>query len=182
MAEIVTPAPVKLIVGMLSARADLLGRAVERLEGAYGPVDVTGEVMEFGFTDYYERQMGKGLLRQFVAFGRLIDPGEIGPIKIATNAMEAEFAATDAPPPRPVNLDPGYVTESKLVLASTKDFSHRIYLGGGIFAEVTLTYSHGRWTGHQWTFPDYASGAYDAFLDAARRKLRSQLGRKERRE
>lgn len=182
MGEIVTPPPVKLIVGMLSARPELLGRAVERLEAEYGPVDVTGEVIPFGFTDYYEKDMGKGLLRQFVAMERLIDPGEIAPIKVATNAMEEAFAAAEAPPPRPVNLDPGYVTESKLVLASTKDFSHRIYLGGGIFAEVTLTYSHGRWTGGKWTFPDYASGAYDAFLDAARRKLRSQLGRKERRE
>ncbi len=179
MAEIATPMPVKLIVGMLSARADLLGRVIERLERAYGPVDVTGEVIEFGFTDYYESQMGKPLLRQLVAMERLIDPGELAPIKAAANAMEAEFAASDAPPKRPVNLDPGYLTESKLVLASTKDFSHRIYLGGGIFAEVTLTYGRGRWTSHQWTFPDYARGTYDAFLSAARRKLRSQLGRKE---
>ena len=107
-------------------------------------------------------------------------------IKLATNQVEAAFAAEARPagrpphaPQRPLNLDPGYVTESKLVLASTKDFAHRVYLGDGIYAEVTLTYAGGRWRPHEHTFPDYASGAYDSFLARAREALRRQLGRKE---
>ena len=80
-----------------------------------------------------------------------------------------------------MNLDPGYVTVSKLVLASAKDFAHRIYLADGIYSEVTLTYVHGVWRSHPYTFPDYASGRYDGFLTAARESLRRRLGRRERR-
>lgn len=177
MGATATPLPAKLIVGMLSARPELLATAAERLRREYGPLDITGELMNWEFTHYYDEQMGTGLYRQFVAAEPLISPEAIGPIKQATNQMEAEFAAAAAPggPPRPVNLDPGYVTESKLVLASTKDYAHRIYLGGGVFAEVTLTHARGRWMAHEHTFPDYASGAYDAFLTQVRDKLRRQL-------
>ena len=67
-----------------------------------------------------------------------------------------------------------YITESKLVLASMKDFSHRIYLANGVYAEITLQYHHGCWEPLPWTFPDYGSGRYDAFLTAARKRLREQ--------
>ena len=181
MGVISTPLPAKLIVGILAGRDELLSAAAERLTRDYGPIDITSEVVPFEFTDYYLREMGPHLRRQFVAMEPLIPPEAIKDIKLATNAMEAEFAAADpAGPPRPVNLDPGYVTESKLVLASTKDYAHRIYLGEGIYAEVTLTYARGRWIAHEHTFPDYASGTYHAFLDLARQRLRQQLRRKER--
>ena len=71
-----------------------------------------------------------------------------------------------------MNLDVGYVTEAKLVLASMKDFAHRVYLGAGVHAEVTLLYRGGGWMSLEWTFPDYASGRYDTFLTGARRLLR----------
>ena len=90
------------------------------------------------------------------------------------NAIEADFAArADVRVRRPVNLDPGYVEESKLVLASMKNFSHRIYLGRGVYAELTLMYRGGAWCAMPWTFPDFASGRYDAFLNEARRSLRA---------
>ena len=196
MGDISTPAPVKLIVGMLSSRREWLEQAVRRMQQRFGPVDLAGEATEFTFTHYYDRDMGtvevcnpdapgsgspSPLLRQFVAFERLISPEEIVDIKRFTNAVEDEFSsAAQRSPPRPVNLDPGYVAEGKLVLASTKDFAHRVYLGGGIYAEVTLLYGQGRWIPQKYTFPDYAAGAYDAFLTAARQSLRRQLGRKER--
>jgi hypothetical protein len=99
--------------------------------------------------------------------------------KHATNAIEAEFAASAGPggPPRPVNLDVGYVDSPKLVLASMKNFAHRLYLGRGVYAEVTLLYRRGLWTPLEWTFPDYASGRYWPFLEEVRRRLRERLGR-----
>lgn len=177
MGAITTPERVKLIVAMLSASRDMLAAAASRLQRDLGPVDLTGEVMAFDFTHYYDEEMGSILLRQFIALKRLISPAEIVAIKRATNDIESEFAAG---PNRPVNLDPGYITESKLVLASTKDFAHRIYLSEGIYAEVTLAYVHSRWVSHPYTFPDYASGRYDEFLTHARELLRIQLGRKGR--
>jgi len=180
MGDISLPDPVKLIVGMLSARRELLADAAQRLGAEYGPIDLTSDVIDFDFTHYYDQQTGRPLLRQFVAFERLIAPDQIAPMKLATNRLEAQFAAAAREgSQRPVNLDPGYVAESKLVLASVKDYAHRIYLRDGIYAEATLRYAAGRWAAGEHTFPDYASGAYDAFLTDARRRLRAALGRKE---
>jgi len=69
---------------------------------------------------------------------------------------------------RPLNLDPGYLTEAKLVLASTKDHAHRIYLGRGIYAEVTLHYQNGRWQSHDWTYPDFQRPDYHLFFSQCR--------------
>ena len=99
------------------------------------------DAFDFTETDYYTATMGTGLKKQFVAFERLIDPAALADIKRQTNAWEAEYAALGRhAEPRPLNLDPGYITPAKLVLASTKDHAHRLYLRDGIYAEVTLAY------------------------------------------
>ncbi|MCD4825308.1 MAG: DUF4416 family protein [Phycisphaerae bacterium] len=175
MAAITQPDKVKLICGMISASESLLAEAQERLAAAYGPADIVSETWQFDFTDYYEEQMGANLLRRFVAFEWLIDPGELADIKRATNALEDEFAAAGGGDvSRPINLDPGYIAPSKLILASMKDFSHRIYLGGGVYAEITLMWRSG-WQSLAWTFPDYGSGRYDEFLTDARTRLGEQI-------
>ena len=199
MASPSAPPPVKLICGMLSARGELLDLARGELAAHFGPVDIVSEIMDFDFTHYYDRQMGSPLLRQFVSFAELVPPEALAQAKHATNAMETAIAArgvagilpslvhghagdsageTPATPratPRPINLDPGYVDSPKLVLASMKNFAHRVYLGQGVYAEVTLLHRRGRWTPLDWTFPDYASGRYWPFLDQVRRRLREQL-------
>lgn len=183
MGPISPPSPVKLMVGMLSADQSLMEEAAARLAELYGPIDIVSPTMPFNWTNYYRDEMGERLLRRFVAFERLIQPDEIAAIKLATNLLEEQFAAALAAagsgPPRPINLDPGYVSPSKLVLASTKDFAHRIYLADGIYAEVTLAYVRGRWQSHACTFPDYGSGTYDDFLTAVREALRAAQGRSE---
>ena len=175
MAAIFEPDKVKLICGMISANRDLFAEVQGRLADMYGPAGIVSDVMPFDFTHYYDDQMGSPLHRKFVAFERLIDPSDLATIKRATNGLEDEFSASPlAASKRPVNLDPGYVAPSKLVLGSMKDFSHRIYLADGVYAEVTLQYHHGRWESLPWTFPDYASGRYDAFLTAVRERLCEQ--------
>jgi len=173
MAQAQEADPVKLICGMISARTGLFDRAGEVLADAFGPVDLTSEIMPFDMTDYYEPQMGPGLLRRFVSFAEPFNPAALAEAKLRTNAIEADFAARrDADdPPRPINLDPGYIAPSKLVLASMKDFSHRITLRDGVYAEVTLLWRKGLWVALEWTFPDFASGRYDAFLTEARSRL-----------
>jgi len=178
MAEIRKPEDVKLIVGVLSAHTHLFDRAKETLCELYGPVDIESPLIPFNFTKYYEKQMGPDLLRKLFAFERLVDPAILPDVKIRTNRLEVELAAeAGGAVPRPINLDPGYVTPAKVVLASTKDFSHRIYLRDGIYAEVTLHFEKGgalrSWP---WTFPDYkTSPEYHAFLLAARNKCLRQL-------
>jgi hypothetical protein len=174
MAAITPVQPVKLLCGMISTSAELCEQAEQRLVEQFGPVDVHGRTIPFDFTDYYRPQMGETLIRRFIAFRDLVDPGILAEVKCQTNQMEDDFAAAQHVVPRPINLDPGYLALSRLILASMKDFAHRIYLGNGVYAEVTLQYRDG-WQALPWTFPDYASGRYDDFLTAARHALRKQL-------
>ena len=176
MADPAPPPLVKLLCGMISASSELFDDAAEGMTRTFGPVELAGEVMDFEFTHYYDAEMGSPLKRRLVAFRDCVAPDAIVEAKHATNALEAEFARrAGGRPPRPINLDPGYLEASKLVLASMKNFSHRIYLGRGVYAEVTLMYHKGRWEALPWTFPDYASGRYDPFLTRVRSRYREQL-------
>lgn len=132
--------------------------------------------MEFDQTDYYEATMGRGLRKVFFAFARPFDPAGLVDVKLTTNRWEEDYAATAGhAEPRPLNLDPGYLALGKLVLASTKDFAHRIYLDRGIHAEVTLRYKHGRWREHEYTFPDYRRESYHRFFSQCRQYLHGYL-------
>lgn len=176
MAEASSPPKVKLICGMISARRELFDTAAECLARHFGPADVVSDVMDFDFTHYYDEKMGLPLYRKFIAFDALISPETLIDVKCLTNQLEREFAtAAKGQPARPINLDPGYIESSKLILASMKNFSHRIYLNRGVYAEVTLMYHKGEWCPLKWTFPDYASPRYHGFLTEARRRMREQL-------
>ena len=166
---------VKLIVGMLSKQEEMFARAEEDMRQLWGVIDISSEVMEFGHTKYYARQMGEGLWRKFVSFAELIDPGRLAAIKHQSNGLEAKYAQSvegkALQVERPINLDPGYVEPSKLVLATTKNFSHRIYIGDSMYAEATLRYHKGKWWAWPYTYPDYAGGEYDEFLNQVRERL-----------
>ncbi len=175
MGDIRPPKPVKLLVGMLAQRPEWF-EAAERLRVAdFGPIDLASDLIPFTITDYYTPEMGPGLLRKFVTHDRLILPDQIGPIKVQANELEAQLARDLATPvPRPVNLDPGYLDGSKLVLATTKDYVHRIYLGQGIYAEITLTYQKGAFAPTPWTYQDYRTEPYLAFFVQARARYLEQ--------
>lgn len=170
------PEPVKLIIGILAADEACLSRAIEGITRELGSIDLTSQVWPFTQTHYYDEEIGPRILRQFVTFEQLVDPGELARIKHQTNALEQDLAQMLAYPTlRPVNLDPGYIEPSKLVLASTKNFSHRIYIGQNMYAEVTLIVDKGVWSALRYTFPDYRQGNYNAFFEEVRQRLRSQL-------
>ena len=138
-------------------------------EREFGATAAVSPAFDFTETNYYAAEMGVGLKKQFWAFAGAIDPGRLAAIKLATNQWEAEYAARSLhPEPRPLNLDPGYLTLAKLVLASTKDHAHRIYLADGIYAEVTLSFRGGAWQPFDWTYPDYRRGDYHEFFTQCR--------------
>jgi len=175
MWELETPQPAKLIVGILAADTGCLDAALAALTHAFGPLDLVSEVWPFSHTDYYRDQAGPTILRQFVTAERLVDPADLADIKHRTNAMERDLARQLVRPwPRPVNLDPGILEPAKLVLASTKNFSHRVYIGRNMYAEVTLTYVKGHWQALPFTFPDFREDRYYRFFDRARRQLIEQ--------
>ena len=170
MGQIQTPRPVTPFVALLFGNEEHYPELRGQLEQTFGPLELESPLFSFTFTDYYRPGMGPDLKRRLLTFARLADPAELAAWKLAANALEARWAATAPPagPARPVNIDPGYITSAKLVLASTKDFAHRVYLRDGIFAEITLSYRGGAWVSHPHTFPDFRSGLYDAFLVRAR--------------
>ena len=172
MGKIKEPRPVKLIASIFTGDETLLAVARGALVKHFGPLDYQSEVLPFNHTSYYACEFGEGLLRQIVAFKGLIPPDCLAAIKRTTNELEMTWAENGR---RRVNLDPGYLSLGKLVLATTKDYAHRIYLGQGIYAEVTLHYKHGAFQPWEWTYPDYASPPYRAIFAQIRRIYAAQL-------
>lgn len=176
MGAIHNATPVRFLCGLLTNDTQLMILAETELSALLGPVDATSSCMPFDATDYYRAEMGPGLIRKFVSFANPRDPADLADIKIATNRIEDRFAQIqNDKPARRINLDPGYLTPSRLVLASTKDFSHRIYLRDGIYAEVTLLFRKNACHSLEWTFPDFRGPTYHPFfLDLRQRILRNQ--------
>jgi hypothetical protein len=166
MGTITGPGPVKLFVGMLSNEIPLFDELVQNLEGVYGPVDLESPVWPWEHSEYYTDEMGARLKRKFVFFQRLITPGAISEIKVTTNEIERRYLNERGG--RRINLDPGYLDSAKLVLASTKDFSHRIYLDRGIYGELTLIYSDSDYQPLPYTYRDYRSEEYLSVFRKAR--------------
>jgi hypothetical protein len=164
--------PVKLFVGMFTEREELFDSAGIELGKVYGPVDHVSPVWPFGFTTYYAEEFGENLLRQFISFSELIDPGRLPGIKLFTNDLEQKFALQSK---RQINLDPGYINLSKLVLATTKNHQHRLYLGQGIFAEGTLRFTRKSFRPWEWTYPDYCTDHYIQFFNQVRQTYLEQL-------
>lgn len=161
--------PVLLLLAAFSRHTAALDWARQRAIDAWGEIAAESPPFDFAETHYYDATMGPGLRKVFWVFARPFDPAELVEIKLETNRWEQEYAAAAGhAEPRPLNLDPGYLTLAKLVLASTKDFAHRIYLSQGIYAEVTLQYRHQRWEHHQYTFPDYRRADYQQFFSRCR--------------
>jgi hypothetical protein len=175
MGQIRQAEPVKLFVGMLSAYPEAFIEAESALVDRLGPVDLRGDLLAHEFTQYYRQEMGHPLVRLFISFETLVPPQELAAIKRLANEIEARAAAAGRwPVARPVNLDPGTIAPAKLILASTKDFSHRIYLHEGIYAEVTLLYVRGQWKELAWTYPDFRTAAYHDFFTRVRSRLMEQ--------
>lgn len=162
-----------LFVGMLAGGDALLSEAEGMLVAEYGEALGVSRTWPFDHTDYYEREMGPGLSRRFVAFGELAPQERLREIKLRTIEMEAAIAAEHAGGhARPVNLDPGLLRIESVVLASTKVSDHRVYLGGGVHAELTLIYEKGGWRPLPWTFPDFRAPTYHAYLSELREELK----------
>lgn len=161
--------PARLFFGLLARDEGLMQQACLQIDREYSPITVQSAILPFDFTRYYEREMGSGLLRQWVAVEKPIGPGELVEIKHRTNAIELLYLDAGG---RSINIDPGYVTADKVVLATTKNYSHRLYLGRGIYGEATLKYRHG--SGFEpwpWTYPDYRGAEAQAFFNLVRQAI-----------
>jgi|UniRef100_A0A7C6A8T8 hypothetical protein len=179
MTEIKLPPPGCLIIGIIAQPAlnesDVLREVEPFLEKAFGPIQHKSPIIDFDFTDYYEVEMGKNLLRLWLSFANLVSPENLLAIKLQTMEIEKKFR--DANGRRRINLDPGILTLCNLCLATTKNYYHRIYLGKGIYAEVTLVYRHKNFETLAWTYPDYRTPLALSFFQLVRDSLLATLGK-----
>jgi len=172
MSQPAKPKKVKLILSAIYSEQKAWQTLIPILEDKFGEMDYCSKQMDFNYTDYYEKEMGSGLKREFVSFSRLIDPVELPGIKLFTNQLEIETSAEGR---RVVNLDPGYLSLDNLVLATGKPSPHRIYLRDGIYADLHLIYESGSYKPLKWTYPDYASQSLIALFNRLREVLKVAL-------
>lgn len=151
---------------MLVSDRSLMDPVRAALQSHFGLIDDQSELISFNFTTYYEPEMGPDLQRIWLSFSDLRPLESLADDKLTTNQLEARWRTPDGR--RRVNLDPGHLTMHSLVLATTKNYAHRVFLGRGIYAEVTLLYEHGRFSFLKWTYPDYQSQAAQVFLSRVR--------------
>ena len=166
------PAKARLIFSVLGINEKVVEETIGLLRKHFGPICTASEFLPFDRTTYYEPEMGKDLVRRFVVFQDLIDQSRLPQVKLWSNELEKQLRSQSG---RTVNLDPGYVCAERLVLATGKNFTHRIYLGSGIYADLTLMFFKKSFRPMEWTYPDYADGSVISFLNKVREDYMVQL-------
>ncbi len=164
--------PVKLIVGFISSKPSQFISARHILEKKFGKIDKETPLLDFSHTHYYEREFGKNLKRKFLSFKNLIPLKENYGIKLYTNKIEEKLSENNA---RTINIDPGYISLAKLVLFTTKNRSHRIYIDKGIYGDLELHFIKKSFQPLQWTYPDYRTQGYIGFFNSIRAVYLNQI-------
>lgn len=173
MGHIKTPQKALPFIGILFTPGVSLNPVIHALKDEMGEHILQSEAIDFKHTTYYTEEMGEIIRRQWYVFNDLVDPSQITRFKQTTNALENQHL--DHHNNRQINIDPGLITMSNVILASTKNYSHRIYLGQGIYAEVTLMFKDKQYRALEWTYPDYRETATRDFFKRARDLLKEKL-------
>jgi hypothetical protein len=173
MSHPLPPPPAKLVIGVFLKERALLQAVAEGLCREFGSLDMVSPWLRFDYTDYYMAEMGGPLFRRMLVFRELIEQDRLAGIKHFTNSLEAGYAVEGR---RGINIDPGYLLLERFVLATGKNYTHRIHVGRGIYADLTLMYQKGQYQPLPWTYPDYAADDMRAFLALVRRKYGADVG------
>lgn len=171
MSEPREPRLAKLMISLFSLNASLVDEVLTILRKHWGDTDYVSEIIPFDHTDYYEAEMGRPLVRKFASFQKLISPESLPGIKLQTNSIEKDFSIDHR---RRVNIDPGYMMPERVILATGKNYSHRVYLTDGIYADLTLIFSKGSFRPLEWTYPDYAGSKILELMNTIRKRYMQQ--------
>ncbi|NOY68562.1 MAG: DUF4416 family protein [Deltaproteobacteria bacterium] len=174
MSQAIAATPAKLVIGAFMKDKALFLELAEILEKKFGPIDMVCPWLPFDFTDYYSKEMGGPLFRRVISFVNLIAQDSLSEIKAITNKIESGFLNNNN---RGINIDPGYLVHERFVLATGKNFTHRIYVGNGTYADLTLVFSKGSFQDLAWTYPDYKSKLLKNFLALVRKKYVTDIKR-----
>ena len=163
---------VKLISSLFSPEKEFIETVIKQLQDIFGPVDWVSPELFFDRTTYYSGEMGWPLHRRFISFRELVHPGQLVQIKHKTNAIEQQYVVNGN---RRINIDPGYISPERLILATGKNFTHRVYLSKGIYADLTLIFQNGSYRPLEWTYPDYADPETIGFFNDVRKRYMADL-------
>ena len=163
---------VKLIISLFSPETELIGGVIHELEAFFGPTDWKSPELIFDRTKYYAKEMGWPLYRRFISFHTLIRPEAIAEIKLTTNTLENRYLQDEN---RKINIDPGYISLERLILATGKNYIHRIYLSRGIYADLTLIFQRGGFRPLEWTYRDYADADTIDHFNRLRERYKNQI-------
>ena len=166
------PKPAKLVIGLFMKEKRLVEKITAELIEALGSIDMVSPWFPFDYTDYYESEMNAPLFRRMLTFKELIKQSSLADIKNLTNEIESNYSMEEK---RLVNIDPGYMLKERFVLATGKNFAHRIYIGKKIYADLTLIYTKGDFKKLPWTYPDYSDKNMLSFFRQVRKKYIADL-------
>lgn len=166
------PKPAKLVIGLFMKEKLLLDKIATELIDLFGSIDTVSSWFSFDYTDYYEPEMKAPLFRRMLTFKELVRQSALAEIKILTNEIESNYSRENK---RRINIDPGYMLKERFVLATGKNFSHRIYIGKKIYADLALIYTKGDFKKLPWTYPDYSDQKMLSFLRQVRKKYITDL-------
>ena len=152
MSKLNEPPLVSLFFSIIFNSDSEFDNCINDLVNEYGDIELWSDRFNFEFSDYYNEEMGNRLFRKFISFKKLINRDKIVDIKIYSNILEEKYSIKGK---RTINLDPGYLSAEHLLLSTGKSFSHRPYLGQGVYADLTLLYQNNRFKPLEWTYPDY---------------------------
>jgi hypothetical protein len=166
---------VKVICGVIYKEEALFREVRRRLEAEWGRVDSESPAYPFDLTGYYEDEMGGGLVRRFMGFERLVAPEVLPDRKLRTIELESAIRQEQRVTGRPVNIDPGYLTAAAVVMATAKDFAHRIPLAKGIYAHLEFLFTRTGVKTLEWTYPDLRRESAWAYFRSVRDEYLRQL-------
>ena len=166
------PDPVKLISSLFSPEKERIDTVIGEIAKIFGSVDWMSPELLFDRTKYYAREMGWPLHRRFISFSQLVLADHLVEIKLKTNEIEEQHLREGN---RMVNIDPGYISPERLILATGKNYVHRVYLKKGIYADLTLLFQKGSFRPLKWTYPDYAAPEIIGFFNEIRARYMEQI-------
>ena len=164
-----------VFIGILYSDKTILDKVLPLLQDKFGKILFQSNIRSWEYSDHYNKELGSQIYRNFIFFDEVIDPSTLADIKLLTNSIEAIYSRNGK---RDINLDPGYITLAKVVLASTKNYSHRIYIGKGIYAELALLYKNHQFIAMPYTYNDYKDQTNLIMFMKIRNLLKKINGRK----
>lgn len=172
MSKLHEPPLVTLFFSIIFSNDSEFDNCINDLVNKYGDIELLSDKFSFEFSDYYNEEMGNALSRKFISLKKLISRDKIVDIKIHSNTLEEKYSIRGK---RTINLDPGYLSAEHLILSTGKGFSHRPYLGRGVYADLTLLYKDNRFKSLEWTYPDYKTEQIQTYFYKLRKLYLGRL-------